>query len=622
LGTLSATTALTDGSGLAVVSLAPSDSTRTGADTVSAVTSVSGQTGSASAGFQLTATSASFTSVSAAAGLGDTASTKLGPYGQSIITVVMGGVNESAPATVSLGTSCVAAGKASLSPASVTTTSGIFSVSYTDIGCGALLGADTVTATLAGSGKQKQGSIFLTSPVANSLTFVSATPATIYLKGSGLTESSTVQFQLQDTAGNPLPGQKVVMSLTTYAGGLAIDGGTSAVTKTTDAQGKVQVIVNSGTVPTPVRVSASLQAGGASTVSNILAVGVGLPSQLAFSLSQETINIECYSRDGIPNTYTVFAADRSGNPVPEGTALTFWAEGGQVATSVQTTIDSRGIASASAGFVCQEPRPTDGRVTILAYALGEESFVDLNGNNQYDAGEPFQDLGDISKDILWDNVYDDIYDEYVSLSGVAAGNVRCDNSVASTYEKFQLSAYTPVRSRDAGGGLPAINTCDGKWTQRTYVRRAVETVMSTSSAGLVWGSVNGLDGDSCHPISLQPGSVPGLKATYYAVLGGDTWYGGSLTGFLPLLVADANPIRLNPMAAGTVLSTANASTGLTVTVAGSPVANTSEAPSAGVAYELKDVTSGQFTLNVASPSGLTTSYSISINSKLRSTICP
>jgi hypothetical protein len=48
----------------------------------------------------------------------------------------------------------------------------------------------------------------------------------------------------------------------------------------------------------------------------------------------------------------------------------------------------------SVRFCAGNPRPADGRVTILAYALGEESFVDSNGNNRYDAGEPFTDLGD------------------------------------------------------------------------------------------------------------------------------------------------------------------------------------------------------------------------------------
>ena len=56
----------------------------------------------------------------------------------------------------------------------------------------------------------------------------------------------------------------------------------------------------------------------------------GLPSQLNFSVSQATINIEGYKIQGTPNTYTVIASDRLGNPVPDGTAINFIAEGGQI----------------------------------------------------------------------------------------------------------------------------------------------------------------------------------------------------------------------------------------------------------------------------------------------------
>jgi hypothetical protein len=385
------------------------------------------------------------------------------------------------------------------------------------------------------------------------------------------------------------------------------------VTKTTDALGQVDVKINSGTVPTPVRVSATLVNGGVTTVSNALAVGVGLPSQLNFSLSQKTINIECFNVDGVSNNYVVYAADRSGNPVPNGTALTFWAEGGQVQTSVQTALDVNGIARANANFVCQEPRPADGRVTVVGYAIGEESFVDLNGNNQYDAGEPFQDLGDIVKDKLFDNVFDPTFDEYVSLAGIAAGTLSCNTSFDAAYPLLVLDAGSPVRPE----------TCDQKWTQRTYVRRAVETVMSTSEAGLLWGSTNGLSHDDCHVRSLQAGSSP-TRTTYYALGGGDTWYGGpGLLGSLPLIVADANPVRLNPMPAGPVITAGDASTGLTVKVAGTPVANTANAPGAAVLYEFAAGTSaGQFTLTTQSPGGLRTSYGVQIIAGNRPSVCP
>ncbi len=43
-------------------------------------------------------------------------------------------------------------------------------------------------------------------------------------------------------------------------------------------------------------------------------------------------------------------------------------------------------------LVAQNPRPTNGRVTLLAYVTGEESFIDSNGNGFFDTGETFKDL--------------------------------------------------------------------------------------------------------------------------------------------------------------------------------------------------------------------------------------
>ena len=76
---------------------------------------------------------------------------------------------------------------------------------------------------------------------------------------------------------------------------------------------RLLVILNSGTIPTPVRVKATLAGSSISTVSSSLSIAVGLPSQLNFSLSQGTKNIEGYNIDGTPNTYQIIASDRSGS---------------------------------------------------------------------------------------------------------------------------------------------------------------------------------------------------------------------------------------------------------------------------------------------------------------------
>jgi hypothetical protein len=609
-GSLSAETALSDEDGVATVTLSPASSTTAGADTVVATAEIGDETVTASKGFSLVATNSTITSFTADSGT--SSGSPVSAYGQTVLTVSLGGVGTTAPATLALTSSCVAAGKATISPASTTVTTSPVYFTYKDEGCGATLSTDTVTASISGTTVSSTLGLFIGSPTANNIVFVSASPETIYLQGSGLTTSSTVVFQVNDRSDNPLPNQSVTLSLTTFTGGLTIQGGQSAVTRTTDDDGQVSVLVNSGTVPTPVRVTAAL-ASGVSTVSSNLAVAVGLPSQLNFSLSQDTLNIEGYNIDGTTNTYTIYAADRSANPVPAGTTISFWAEGGQVASSAQTRL-SGSIASATVNFVSQAPRPADGRVTIVAYAVGEESFIDLDGDNVWDSTEPFQDLGDVTKDKLFDATFDASFDEFVSLTGA---DVSACVDRSSTYPILRLipagaDAWIPSR--------PA--TCDGTWTQRTYVRRSVETVLSTSAAGAVWLDTSALTNAACTANAVTKTSGPTLTSpavsvTKVAMSGGDTVYTGSYAGSLYFAATDNNAYRFNPMAAATVVSATAQTTGLTVKVAGgSPVVSTTAPfPAVGVSYEFGDDATipGALALSFKSPSGLTTTYTVTVD---------
>jgi len=627
VGLLSATSALTDSNGHAVVLLSPATGSGVGADVVTATSTVNGTIVTGTVGYQTSSVTASLGALTT--DLGSAASSPLSAYGQSDLTLTVTGASPAAPAALTLTSDCVARGKATISPATTTNTTGTATFIYKDTGgCGSVLASDTVTASITGSSVAPATTqIFLTPPTVNSLTFSSAVPSTIYLKGSGYAESSTVQFVVVDTAGNPLPGQQVDLTLSTFAGGVLLDQQSGLETKTSDANGIVSVIVNSGTVPTPVRVIATLHNDAAvSTVSSNLAIVTGLPAQLQFSLAQQTINIEANDIDGTPNTYTVRAADRSGNPVPDGTAIIFWAEGGQVQGSASTVI-TNGIASATASFQSQNPRPQDGRATVLAYAIGEESFIDQNGNNVWDSGEPFQDLGDVVKDVRFDGIFDSSVDEYVSLSqlNVASNSQTCvDDSAA--YPQFtvndptNINGYTPSRP----------GTCDGTWSGKTYVRRAVETIFSTSHPDLLWGGKStkttgeGLDG-TCTTIGKYygPPTLYPTQGTYYEVAGDPVWYtGGQVQGVISFIVGDQNGIRLNPMAAGTVVSAGGASTGLSVTVTGgTPVANTATATGATVSYTFTSATIGTFALTVTSPSGAATTYSITVNTASRPSIC-
>ena len=554
----------------------------------------------------------------------------------------MAGASVVSPVNLSVTSACVSQGKATLSPATLTVTGPTATMQYRDNGCGAVQTSDQLQAVVTATGVSRSLSLAIQAPAESSIAFVQAAPEAIFLRGSGFTESSVVTFEVRDAAGNPLPGRIVELRLQTGAGGVTMEGrGVESVdppsanpfTLTSNAAGRVAVRVNSGTLPTPVRVGARLQNGNIATVSSNLSVAVGLPSQLNFSLSQNIKNIEGYNIDGTTNTYQIIAADRSGNPVPAGTSINFVTEGGQI-EAIKQIQPANGIARTAANFVSAEPRPVDGRVTITAYALGEEAFIDLNGNNIRDAGEPFQDLGNIFKDRNFDGSFDAAVDEFVPLA--VNNNAVC---AQVTNNLLALDASIP--------SVP--NTCDGGWSGagQVYVRRATETVLSTSAARPLWGSTAGLSA-SCNANQrrLQVGNVTTQQGVFVAV-GGDTWYGG-ISGTIPLIVADANPgrakpssqwagptfnpdvdylffPRLNPMAATTTVSASTPTAGLTVQVGGgTPVASTTEATATSIAYSFTDptVVSGVIFVTFTSPSGTGTTVAVPVSTVRPVTFAP
>lgn len=615
-GRLSASTALTNSSGQAIVTLSPAASTTTGADSLTAKVTVNALAATATTGFQLTSTDVSIATFTSDIGAGT-----LTAYGQTTLTVTIAGAAPGASVNLSVTSACVSANKGTLSPSSTTTTTGAATFIFKDTGgCGSTLTSDTLQVSVTGSAATQSLSVGLTPPTASSITFVTASPETIYLKGSGFVATSQVTFRVVDVANNALPGQPVSMKATTYTGGLTVDGVGPApgqtdpvVTKTSDSNGLVTVLVNSGTVPTPVRITATLTSSAVTTSSSNLSIAVGLPTQTAFSLSQKTRNIEGFNIDGTPNTYTLIASDRMGNPVPAGTSINFVSEGGQVVGVGQIAL-TNGLASTTVGFQSASPRPANGRITVVAYALGEESFADANGNNVYDAAEDFQDLGDVFISRTFSRTFDEANDQRIPQT--LSGSATCVNASSSL--------LAPDRSVPTAPIYAGANRCDGVWGQ-AFVRRATETVLSTSSASPLWLSISGaspqtrLDG-GCSLVTLEGDA--GTPVSAYAV-GAGTLRSVATAGTLSFLLSDANPVRLNPMAAGTTLSL-TATTGLTVTVlAGSPVADSSSATAAAISYEFTNgTTAGTITFNVRSPSGLTSSFFVGITTSPGTSTCP
>lgn len=112
-------------------------------------------------------------------------------------------------------------------------------------------------------------------------------------------------------------------------------------------------------------------------------------------------------------------ADRFNNPIPDGTKVYFTTEGGSIkgnytdATTGSTPNCIISDSTCTAKLTAMSPRPNNGRVTVLAYTEGEESFKDVNGNGVLDESDylsstdmPYFD--DISEPFLDEN-YDGLY---------------------------------------------------------------------------------------------------------------------------------------------------------------------------------------------------------------------
>ena len=247
-------------------------------------------------------------------------------------------------------------------------------------------GTDTITATISGS--SVTNTVTVTPLSAGSITYVSATPTNLALKGAGgigKSEVSTVVFKVLDSSGAVRPNTTVDFALNTTVGGITL----SSASASSGSDGTVSTQVLSGIIATPVRVTATVRGTTISTQSEQLVISTGLPSQDGFSISIANLSPESWNVDGVTTAVTARLSDHFHNPVPDGTTVYFTTSGGSITPSCTTT-----GGACSVTWTSQNPRPLattgakkDGRAVILAYAIGEEAFVDLNGNGLADPGE-------------------------------------------------------------------------------------------------------------------------------------------------------------------------------------------------------------------------------------------
>ncbi|WP_019029396.1 hypothetical protein [Colwellia piezophila] len=520
------------------------------------------------------------------------------------------------PVDVNFSSSCSSIGTpTAILSSPITTSNGIATSTYLAKGC---VGDDpiNVTANAGGINLSATTTVNVLPADVGSIEFISSTPENISILGTGSvggSESAVVLFRVLDTNSNPVNNQVVNFVLNTDVGGVQL----IPASATTNSEGIVQTVVNSGTVATSVRVQATIEdsSPSISSQSSLLVVSTGIPDQDSFSLSASILNPEGWNTDGTEVEITARLADAFNNPVPNGTAVSFTTEGGSVDPSCITANGSCTVIWRS-----QQPRPeghvlgdTDnllhepevdnsmgqkygGRATITATAIGEESFPDLNGNARFDASEMTAFLGtDISgdkydlKEAFVDHNEDGLYNP------TEGGDVNSSGSLEE-FVDFDNSGTFDQNDGKYNGVLCSIPTHDGcSLTQTSLnVRRSLVLVMSGSSANFSIDST----------IDAVADVDAGLRNDTDSIIN----IAGENVGSATVIIAD---LHNQPMPAGTTVT-------FTATV-GSVVGPSSfvwpnDNHNGGLAWGVSikgesEPKSGSLLIEVETPGGLSTLYS-------------
>ena len=227
--------------------------------------------------------------------------------------------------------------------------------------------------------------------IPNSIVFAppSSTNTVIALQGTGGKTNAEVTFQVNDASNSGVEGVPVTFALVPATG----DATMTTSTGTTDANGKVSTFVVSGNEHYSVTVLATVStpSGTKTAQSNSLTISTGIPTQGNFAIAVASLNaVNADNNLGVTDAVTVQLSDRFNNPAPDGTAVAFTANTGQIPGQCRTVGGSCTVTWTSSGDgVYNYSTHINGHVEILAYAVGEESFDDKDGDGIFDNSDGF-----------------------------------------------------------------------------------------------------------------------------------------------------------------------------------------------------------------------------------------
>jgi hypothetical protein len=478
-------TQLTDETGVVLMRIAPASVNSSGTVRATAVSTVNATALTQTYDFQITAGTVSLSAVSVSP-----ASVQKGQSVNVYVDVAVNGVSATSNSVaVNFNSACGTVTPASALVDSAGRASAVVQTTST--------GSCTVDASVNGV-NSLPAPFTVTAPPITGLQFVSATPNLIYQAGSAGVNTSVVTFKVIDSLAVGVQGVNVNASLTNTDGGINFCGSPSTGSSAPD--GTVSFSICAGTLPATVQVRAELaDAPTVFTSSNLLTVQTGLPTQRFFDISASKLNFYAGGSftsmvNGNTVTLSVFAADRQGNPVPNGTKIIFVSEGGQINSSNMSSClitngrcsvdligqDYRPMGSDATGG---DPRP--GRVTVLAYTDGEESFIDANFDNRYNKS------GDVvnGATVTTSELFEDLGSLYLDKdeSGQFAASYK--NLVTGTdegefiYPMPEGTVGTGACPTNSNIGLSVASTCNNAWDGLTKVRREIVIVFSGGEIG-------------------------------------------------------------------------------------------------------------------------------------------
>ncbi|MCU4352877.1 Ig-like domain-containing protein [Acinetobacter ursingii] len=318
------------------------------------------------------------------------------------------------------------------------------------------------------TGTSNSTSVSIAQAIATSVVYTTKDAVQLGINSSGSSSSGQIEFTVYSN-GTVLKNQNITLSLEKAPTDLSFIslGNRTTQNVKSDSSGKVTVTLYPGNLPGPVEIKASLP-NGLSALSKNVTVTTGRATQNSFSLSTSKQSLQT-DKDGDTATITAMLADRNSNSVPDGTVVNFVAEGGKVDGSCKT-VDGQ----CSVTLRTQNPRPSNGRVTVLAYVEGDKSYLDKDGDGVYtpvSAGGTdtlVSNIGNFFRDDNENASYDSSTGEFLykrvassystntcAVSTVDQPNIAytCDDQLATTLRKqmiFSFASDTPTFVANSG----------------------------------------------------------------------------------------------------------------------------------------------------------------------------